>query len=85
MPLVLSGASTPGQSRPGSHGNEGVLRIPQNPSITGTLVSYPGHSLAAGGGSNLSAEMQSVYSTAPAEWASDGFKNNVGNSKENMQ
>ena len=35
----------PGQSGPGSNGNEGVLRIPQNPSITETspsdcLVSY---------------------------------------------
>ena len=47
---ALSSASTPGQSGPGSNGNEGVLRIPQSPSITGTsrldcLVSYPGHSL----------------------------------------
>ena len=43
----LSGATTPGQSRPGSNGNEGVLRIPQGPSVTRTsssdcLVSYPG-------------------------------------------
>ena len=48
-----------------------MLRIPQNPSITGTspsdcLVSYPGHSL--GDGSYPSAEVQSVYSTAQAEW-----------------
>ena len=43
MPLVqfkpidraLSGASMPGQSGPGSNGNEGVLYIPQSPSITG--------------------------------------------------
>ena len=52
----------PGQSGPGSNGNEGVLRIPQSPSITGTspsdcLVSYPGHSL---GSSYPSAEVQSV-------------------------
>ena len=51
---------------------EGVLYIPQNSSITGTspldcLVSYPGHSL--GGGSYPFAELQSVYSTAPADWA----------------
>ena len=53
MPLVLfnpSGAPIPGQSEPGSNGNEGVLHIPLSPSITGTspsdcLVSYPGHSL----------------------------------------
>ena len=44
---------TLGQSGPGSNGNEGVLRIPQSPSITGTspthcLVSYTGHSLGGG-------------------------------------
>ena len=46
----LSGATVPSLSGPGSNGNEGVLRITQSPSITGTspsgcLVSYPGHSL----------------------------------------
>ena len=54
-----------------SNGNEGVLRIPQSSSKTGTspsdcLVSYPGHSW---GGSYPSAEKQSMYSTAPADWA----------------
>ena len=49
--MGLSGATKPGQSGPGSNGNEGVLRIPQGPSITETspsncLVSYQGHSLA---------------------------------------
>ena len=39
----------PGQSGPGSNGNEGVFCIPQSPSITRSspsdcLVSYPGHS-----------------------------------------
>ena len=63
-------ATTPGQSGPGSNGNEGVLRIPQSLSITGTLstdslVFYPGHSLVV---SYPSADMQSVYSTAPADW-----------------
>ena len=43
----LSGATTAGQSGPGSDGNEVVICIPQNSSITGTspsdcLVSYPG-------------------------------------------
>ena len=33
------------------------------------LVSYPRHSLV-GGGSYPSAEVQSVYFTAPADWAS---------------
>ena len=47
---ALLGATIPGQSEPGCNGNEGVLRIPQSPSITGTspsdcLVPYPGHSL----------------------------------------
>ena len=46
----LSGATIRGHSGPGSISNEGVLRIPQMPSISGTspsdcLVSYPGHSL----------------------------------------
>ena len=61
---TLSGATTSGQSGPGSYGNEGVLCILQTSSINGTspsdcLVSYTGHS----------AEVQSVYSTAPADWA----------------
>ena len=77
MDMALSGATTPGQSGPGSDGNEGVLRIPQSPSITGTspsdcLVSYPGHSL---GVSYPSAEVQSVYSTATAHWAK--YKTNL--------
>ena len=79
MPLLLfnpqigplSGATTPSESEPGSNGNKGVLRIPQSSSITGTspsdcLVSYPGHSLR---GSYPSTEAQSVYSTAPIDWA----------------
>ena len=80
MPLVLfnpqigplSGATTPGQSGPGSDGNKGILRIPQSSSTAGTspsdcLVLYPGHSLRWG--SYPSAEKPSVYSTAPADWA----------------
>ncbi len=80
MPLVLfnlligtlSGATTPGQSGPGSDGNKEVLLIPQSFSITGISPSdcsvlYPGHSLR--GGAYPSADVQSVYSTAPANWA----------------
>ena len=53
---ALSGATTPGQSGPGSNGNEGVLHIPQDPSITWTspsdcLVSYQD---TRGGGGLLS-------------------------------
>ena len=60
-----------GQSGPGSNGNEGVLRILQSPSITGTspsdcLVSYQD---THGRGVYPSAEVQSVYPTAPADWA----------------
>ena len=70
---TLSGATTLGQCRPGSDGNEGELYIPQNFSIAGALpsdclVSYPGHSL---GESYPSAEMQSVYCTAPTDWAKE--------------
>ena len=54
---------------PGSNSSEGLFRIPQSPSIIGTspsdcLMSYLGHSL---GGSYPSAEVQSVYSSAPAD------------------
>ena len=81
--MTLSGATTPGQSGPGSHGNDGVLCIPQSSSITGVspsdcLVSYPGHS---SGESYPSAEMQKVYSTAPANWATLGKTINVGDKK----
>ena len=50
----LAGATIPGQSEPGSDGNERILCIPQSSSITGTssldcLVSYLGYSLGGGG------------------------------------
>ncbi len=67
----LSGTATDGQSEPGSEGNKGVLHILQSSSITGVapsdfLVSYPEHSLR---GSYPAAEVQSAYSTTPADWA----------------
>ena len=67
---ALSGATISGQSGPGSNSNEVVLCISQSPCITGTspsycLVLYPGHSF---GGSYLSAEVQSVYTTDSADW-----------------
>ena len=37
--MTLSGATTPGQSGPGSDGNERVLGIPRSSSITGTSLS----------------------------------------------
>ena len=65
-------AVPPGQSGTGSDGNKGVLCIRQSLSITGAspsdcLALYPGQSLEE---SYHSAEMQSVYSTAPTDWAS---------------
>ena len=68
---TLSGATTSGQSRPGSDGNERVLRISQSSIISGAsqsdyLISYPEPSL--GSGSYLFAEIQLVYSIAPADW-----------------
>ena len=70
--MVLSGATIPSQSEPGSNSNKGVLSFPESYSITEAsssdrLVSYPGHSL--GWGSYPSAKVQTVYSTAPADWA----------------
>ena len=67
---ALSGATIPGQIGPGSNGNEGVLCIPQTPSITGTspsdFFSVISRTLVCEEGSYNSAEVQSVYSTAAA-------------------
>ena len=66
---TLPGATTPDQSGPGSNGNERVQHIPQSFKIEASplngSMSYPGHSLEV---TYPSAEMQSVYSTAPANW-----------------
>ena len=64
---ILSGATTPGQNRPGNNGSEGVLFISES-SNTGVsssdfFMSYPEQSV---GGGLPSAEMQSVYSMAPS-------------------
>ena len=49
---TLSGASTPGQSRHGSNGNEGVFHIPQifkaRATPSDSLKSYPEHLLGMG-------------------------------------
>ena len=68
---TLSDAISPGQSGPGSDGNERVLCILQRSSITGVslsdfFMSYPGHSF---GGSYPSAVIHLAYSTAPNTWA----------------
>ena len=67
--MILSGATTPGQSGPGSNGNEEALPIPKSSCITEALPSdclmlYHGHSLRE---SYFSAEMQSMYSTIPGD------------------
>ena len=67
---TLSVATIPEESGPGSNGNAGILLIPQSSSITGIspldcLMSYHWE----WGASYLSAEMQLVYSTAPADRA----------------
>ena len=71
-PIDRTLSTTSGQSGAGNDGNEGVVCFHPNSSITGALsaglMSYPGHSL--GWGSYPYAEIQSMYSTAPADWAS---------------
>ena len=67
---TLTGATIPGQSVPGNSGDEGVLHITQSSkagtSPSDSLMSYPGHLSER---AYPSAEMQSVYSTAPFNWA----------------
>ena len=69
--MTLSGATTPGLSGPGNDWNKGVLRITQRSRFTWAplldcLVLHPGLSLEK---SYSSAEMPSMYSEAPVEWA----------------
>ena len=71
--MIPSSATTPGQSGPGSNGNEVVRHIPQNYKITGALLwdclmPFQGHSLW---GSYSSTDMQSMYSTAAADRAGE--------------
>ena len=107
---TLSGIISPGQSGPGSNGNEGVLDIIQSSragaSPSDCLGSYPGRSWMGGGrlrfrrdvsgvfyslirqGHSLResysvAEMQLVYSTAPADWAK-GIRNIIDNKYQPM-
>ena len=66
---TLLSFSTPDQNDPGSNDNEGALHIPQSSKVRASpsdgLMSYTGHSLMW---SYSNAEMQSVYSAAPADW-----------------
>ena len=70
---LVDSTTTPSQSGPGSDSNKGTLCIPQSSSITESspsdwLASYPGHLL---GESYSTAEMQSVYSVAQADWITE--------------
>ena len=73
---TLSGATPPSQSVPENNGNKGVFHIPQisksRVSSSDGLILYLRHWLRR---SYPSAEMQLVYSTAPANWA-DIYVNN---------
>ena len=66
--MTLSAATTVLMNRPRINGNEGIVFIPQKLrhywSLTIGLTSVTPRSFGKGG-SYLSAEMQSVYSTAP--------------------
>ena len=64
MDETLTGTTTPGQSGPGSSGNEQVLHIPQSSRIGAT----PSDSLVSGW-SYTSAKMQVMYFTDPVDWA----------------
>ena len=87
MDRTLSGANTPGQSKPESDGNKGVLRIPQSSCITGASqsdysMSYPEHLL--GTVLTVCGDAHGVFYSLPqAEWAikqtseySGSWKNN---------
>ena len=67
---ALSSATTLGQSGPGSNDDEGVLHIPQSSSITIRLFSIISRTLF-GWKAYPSTEMQLVYSTSPADGASE--------------
>ena len=69
---ILSGATTPGERGTRSNGTKEILHIPQisktEASWSDCLVLYLGHSLERRVWPPT-AEMQSVYSIAPANWA----------------
>ena len=54
---ILSGATTPGQRVPESNGNDGVLHIPRNGSLTIRELNVI-----------TRADMQLMYSIDPADW-----------------
>ena len=77
---TLSGVTTPNQSGPGSDGNEEVLRIPQNSSITEASTS----DYLVSGESYPSAEMQGMYYVAPADLAKTVKKKQKAKNKQGI-
>ena len=71
MDRTISGATNPGQRGPRSDSNKGILHI--SPKIKHywnlTIRLFSVISRNSFGGSFPSTEKQSVYSTAPANWA----------------
>ena len=66
---TLSGDITPGQSGSGNNDSEGVRHIPQISKVgTSPSDGVTSYQDTRCGGSYLSAEMQSVYSSASADW-----------------
>ena len=70
---TLSSATSLSKSGPGSDGNEDLLNISRPPALLD-----PHHQIFSvifrtrfGGESHLSSDMQSVYSTAPANWVTE--------------
>ena len=75
---TISGATIPSQSGPGRDVNKGILCIPESSSIS---RSSPSRTLIGFGEvSHSSAEMQSVYSAAPADWVN--IYRNTGNKSD---
>ena len=68
---TLSSASIPSQSGPERDGNEGVLHIPLNCRVSQAWLSECLVSIRTlfGWGLTHQTDMQSVYSTAPVDWA----------------
>ena len=66
---TLSSDITPGLNGPGSNGNEGVLHILQSSRTEASQLDSLATLIWGGGGSYLSVDMQSMYSTASTNWA----------------
>ena len=73
---TLLGSTTPGQSEPGRDNNERVLRKPKAPALLELhhqIISCHNQDTRGEWGGYFYEEMQSVYSTSPADWTRFGF------------